>query len=813
MILGLSLKIFLREFKSGQLNTMLLSLTLAVTIVSGIALFTDRLEQALKLESEEFLGGNLKFETNEPLKKEVLDRINPDLASTDMILFASVLFSDEEMQLSSIKAVDSNYPLVGKIELIKKEGIVTEKSSPASGEVWIDSRLKTLLDIELNDYVSIGDNDFVFTAIINYEPDRGSSSFAFAPKAIINSNDLKSTNIIQPGSRVRYAYLFIGEDEDINALNSLFEEVQKEGDQITLLGDDSSSLGRAIDRSGNFFLLGGLIAVLLSACTVGISSQRFTRRHVNYVGILRSLGMSSKDLKSLYVLLFLIIASFSLLLGLTLGWLVQSNFVELMKSYFPSKLPPAGLYPLYISSLTVIICQLGFVYPHVIKLLEITPLEVLRKDQINLNQKLYTVLLMALLAFFMLLYLYTNEIVLSGIIFLGIFTFSIIGLGLIYLFFGNSSTLGLGAQSPFSLAFSELRRRKLSNSFQVLAFMIAIGLSLITYSSSNDLLKSWENSVPENSPNNFAINITAKEIDPIKKYLSENQIQSEPFYPITNTRMFRDSADETKRPIERTFNMTWINELPKQNEIISGEWFSEKSNNGVSISQEISERYDLKIGEKITINFQEKDINTYIQSIRGVNWDNFSPNFFLIGSPDIFHNNSATYITSFYIPKDQKKVASGLIRNFRTVSIFSIEAIIEQITDIIDQVSKALTIILALTILSAFFLAFSALQDGFQIRVHQAAVLRTLGASRDLIRKATLIEFSLLGLLSGILATGMAQTGIYFIETQVFEVSPKLHINIWFIGPLMGLTIVSLLCLYLNYSQMKKSPKNLLFEV
>ena len=119
MLASLSIKLFMREIRSGYLTSMLLSLVLAVTIVSGISLFTDRLEKVLNSETQEFLGGDLKFESNDNSIKETLKTLNlRDSQSSEMAVLASVIFSEEEMQLSSIKAVDNSYPLIGSCEQI-----------------------------------------------------------------------------------------------------------------------------------------------------------------------------------------------------------------------------------------------------------------------------------------------------------------------------------------------------------------------------------------------------------------------------------------------------------------------------------------------------------------------------------------------------------------------------------------------------------------------------------------------------------------------------------------------------------------------
>ena len=807
MLASLSIKLFIREIRSGYLTSMLLSLVLAVTIVSGISLFTDRLEKVLSSETKEFLGGDLKFESNEQNIKKSLEKLNlKDSQSSEMAIFASVIFSDEEMQLSSIKAVDSSYPLIGELELQNNSGTFKTRKNPAPGTLWIDERLKNLLSLEYGDKVYLGDSTFIFSATIIYEPDRGSTNFAFAPKTIINLEDLDKTNIIQPGSRVEYNYIFKGSNAEISLIRDTLEKNKNQGDDIESLDEDSSSLGRTIERSENFFLLGGLIAVLLSACTIGISSQRFARRHVSYVAILKTLGMNILQIRGLYLLLFFYTTLLTLILGLSLGWILQSNFISLMDSYFPSELPAPSTYPLYITCLTVIICQFGFIYPHISKLLDISPMRVLKND-ISFNQNITPVFFMGLLAFLLLLYLYTGLIDLSLIIFSGVVLFSAFGIGLVYIMLGNSK-LGLGAKDPFNLAVSELRRRKLSNSFQIFAFTVAIGLSLVTFSASQNLLGSWQDSIPEDSPNNFAININEEDKKGMKEFLSKEDIETNIFYPVANAQIIRANDQENK--IDRNFNISWILSLPEQNEIVEGEWFQNDKQNGISISDDISERYDLKLNDDVIIQMEDSSIETYVQSIRAVNWESFSPNFFVIGHPSLFEGKSSTHITSFFIPKAKQKVAAELMREFRTVSVFSVEELIKQVREIVDQVTKALNSILLLTCLSALFLAFAALQDGFDQRRHQAAILRTLGATSKFVKTSSLIEFSILGLLSGILGSVIAHTAVYFIESLVFETIPGFYIEIWIMGPIIGMCIVSGLCLYLVNGLMKQSPKDLL---
>ena len=410
MLFALSFKLLWRELKSGQLTVMFAAIVLSVTSVSCISIFSDRLQQALFLETREFLGGDLKYDSNEELNEKELEGINNnEINSTLITSFASMLSSKNRMQLSSIKAVDNSYPLLGQLTLeeatIKNDQI---NLNPKKGFVFIDKRLQQLLEIEIGDTVEIGNTELTVSNILLAEPDRASSSFAFAPKAIMNAADLPATNIIQPGSRVRYEYLFVGEKEEILPLKNKLEEIKKAGDRVTEVGSEEASVGSASKRSNNFFLLGGVLAVLMAAFTIALSAQRFVRRHSNYVAILRSLGSSSFEIKSLYVLIFFELAMISIAIGIGIGWFIQEFFVTLLKDYFPTNLPKAGINPLIISALTVIICLTGFCLPYLVKLVNISPLAILRKEKSDFSFNSIFFTLVPLTAMFFLLLLYKS---------------------------------------------------------------------------------------------------------------------------------------------------------------------------------------------------------------------------------------------------------------------------------------------------------------------------------------------------------------------------------------------------------------------
>ena len=802
----LATKIFFREFKSGQLLLMFLSLSLAVGIVSSITFFTDRLDGSLMMESKQFLGGDFKYESSTPLDESSFP--TGDYSYAVIYEFGSVLGSTKKFQLASVKSVSPPYPLIGDIEILKKNNEkIIETNPPKLGKVWIDGRLASLLEVNIGEKINIGEKDFFISGIILSESDRGAGSFAFAPKAIMNSSDLNEANVIQPGSRVRYSYVFVGSQQDIKSLENFFQLIKKPGDEITTPGDESSPLGRAINRASNFFLLGALLAIILSSLTIAICSLQFTRRHVDYVAIFKALGLSPSDIRNAYLLIFSLIALFSFLTGIFLGWVVQLSFMNLLKDYFPANLPLPGIDPYLISLVTAFLCLIGFAYPILRNLFNLSPNIILRKSEKNMNSiNSWIYIAGGLSAFYTLLVFFIKDFYLTNIIFFSILIFSGIIFALIYGIFYFIKPIGLNPLKPMKMLAFELSRRKLFNSMQIVAMTVAIALSLVAYSASTNLIGSWKSSLPEKAPNNLLFNIYDGEKENLVKFLKLNDIVVEPLFPVTSARFQRIDSE---REIDRTFNFTWMSELPEGNNVVAGRWFDNKKN-GISISSEISERYELQVNDQIIIDIAGKKFKSFIQSIREVNWENFSPNFFAIGFPDDFKEISSTYITSFHIPKEKKTLSSELMKTFPTISYISLDAIISEVQSIISKVSEALKLILGLTLVAGLFLMLATIQESFKQREKQNAILKTLGLNRKVMQKNTFMEYLSIGLVSGLLGSMLAVITTFFIEEVVFEINSQIYWEVVFIGAFSSILVIGLLAGLFTFYLSSKTPKDVL---
>ena len=807
----LAIRIFLREIKSGQMIIMLMSLIVAIGILSSIALFSDRLQKSLDAESREFLGGDLKFESSYELDESLMPKVDFDYSKSHV--FGSVLSFGDEFRLATVKSVDSFYPLEGEIELSNALNNYFVTSPPKSGEVWLDKRILDFLGVDIGQSISLGDKDFLVSNTIVNEPDRGSSSFAFAPRAIINSIDLKETNILKPGSRVRYMYLFKAEQENLDIIENYFQNIKKPGDEIVFFNDESSPLGESFSRASNFFLLGAFLSIIIASLTVSICTLQFIRKHISYVAILKALGLSPKNIRFTYLSIFGLIGVVATVLGILMGWLIQLNFIFLLKDYFPTNFPSAGPQPYVISGAIVFFCLLVFSFPVLSRLFKVPPNEILRKSEFEKLPifKIFINASLGLIFFYLLLILFTQNILLTNIIFFSIMALVLFIFALVFFVFAAIKPESLNPLKPLKMIFFELNRRKFSNSLQIISLTLSIAISLIAFSASSNLISAWKTSLPDTAPNNFAINITETEIPDFLKFLETNDVKSEKIYPVTSARFFKVNPKKEDEKIDRTFNFTWMTNLPEGNQIIEGSWFG-KEKNGISISNEISERYNLKLNDKITVEISGKSRDTYVQSIREVNWENFSPNFFAIGYKEDFENNVSTYITSFFVSQDKKTFSSEFIKRFPTVSIISLSELIAEIQGIISKVSEAFKLILGLTVVSSISLLIATVQESFKQREKQAAILKTIGASSKLLQRNSFLEFLSLALIAGFLGSSLAQITTYFLEKNIFEIEPKIYLNIWFVGMLASVIVIGVLSLIFSNLINRKTPKEVLYD-
>lgn len=802
----LATRLLARDWRAGELKVLVVALIIAVLVSSAISFFTDRLQRGMTSRAAEFLGADLVVSSREPLPREYIERAESlGLAHTEMVEFSSVVASAADMQLSNIKAVGPGYPLRGQVRvadaLFGEERAVN--GTPPAGEVWAESRLLNVLQIEPGGSLEIGLSQLPVSAVLTHEPDRAGDFYSLTPGVLMNLGDLKATGIIQPGSRVRYRILFAGDEKQRQRFTDWISPRLADNQRLTSVADDNRQVGSALGRANQFLGLASIAAVVLAGVAVALSATRFATRHFDTSALLRCLGASRRRVMTLFIIQLGLLGLVATLIGLLLGWAMQAGLVHLLRELLPPDMPAPGIKPLLVGLGTGLIALAGFALPPLLRLGRVAPLRVLRRDLAPLPSSGWLIYGGALAALALLMWQFTGNLKLTLAVVLGgaaaVVVLGVVAWGLLRLVGRRLRSAGLS----WRLGSGQLLKQPITAAGQILAFGLILMSMVVIVLLRTELLDSWQAQLPEDTPNHFALNILPSEEAAFKAKLDEIGAVAAPLYPVTPGRLVEVNGQPVRelvtkesqadRAINRDLSLTWSAELAQDNTLREGRWWNEleaTSEPLVSIEAELADNMGVTLDDRLTFVIAGQRLEARVTSIREVQWDNFTPNFYMIFSPDSLDSAPTTLLTAFSLPSEQRDDLRSLSRAFPAMTLLEVEAILDQIRDILAQVTLAVEYVLLFVLLAGFTVLFAALQATLDERLYEGALLRTLGASRSLLRRANRMEFALLGALAGVMAIAAAEAITWALYRHVMDLEWAPHWLAWLAVPAGGALLI-----------------------
>ncbi|MCW8091389.1 ABC transporter permease [Alteromonas sp. ASW11-130] len=817
MVLNLAWRLFKHEARRGELTIILLAIVLSVSAVLSLSLFSERLQSALTDKSAEFLAADAQIRSSDPIPEEWFARaLAEDLKISRKLRARSMVFGGENMSLIDLRAVSDNYPLKGTIT-VSDQPFGVEKDTqrvPPQGHAWLDSRLFQLLGIKLGDVVEIGDAQFIVDKVLGGIPDAGFNVFATDPLLLVNIADVPAMKITGPGSRVGYRGYFTGET---SAINSFYDWLQPQlNDDVhgwSTIKDDESPVGRSVATAERYFLLASLLAIVLAAVSIAVAAQRYSQRHFDPVAIMKTLGATQNMIRRVYTLQICFITVVGIAVGIAFGIAIQQLVVMLLADKVEVSLTVWHWRPLLIAVFTGAVCAILFSLYPLMRLFSVPPLRVLRRDMDSGLSSRTLQFGAAGGAVFLLMWIYSQDLKISAILFISgivlVLSLLVVTFGLIWL----GRKLGVGRIGPWQLAWARIRRRAMDNSVQLISFSITIMLLLVVLVMRNDMVAQWRAQLPEGTPNYFMSNITTQQKDNLEQHFADKEVNVESFYPVVrgrfvavndeqvNTRVSKEDEQpsEGRDGLGREANLTWSNKLQNGNEVSEGVWHGSNSMQAVdgiypvSVESEIAKRLDIEMGDILTFNIGSEIVKSRVTSLREVNWQTMQPNFFFILHPKAMAAFEPTYITSFFLEADRKADITGLMHPFPSVTLFDVDASINQLRDIVDQVSVAVEFILILVLAAGSLVLIAQVQASMDERQQELAILRTLGAKGRLIRLSVIYEFVIIGLVAGFMAALANELSLYMLQTQVFQMDARIHLEYWLLAPIAGALVVGIL--------------------
>ncbi|EJD6310789.1 TPA: putative ABC transporter permease subunit YbbP [Raoultella ornithinolytica] len=778
---------FWREWRSPSLLIVWLALSLAVACVLALGSIGDRMEKGLSQQSREFMAGDRTLRSSREVPAEWIDEARRlGLTVGEQLSFATMTFAGDTPQLADVKAVDDTYPLYGQLET-QPPGL-----KPQAGSVLLAPRLMALLNLKIGDTLDVGDATLRIAGEVIQEPDAGFNPFQMAPRLMMNTADVAKTGAVQPGSRVSWRYKYAGTPQQLADYEKwLLPKLGPEHRWIGLQQDDSA-LGKSLERSQQFLLLSALLTLLLAVAAVAVAMSHYCRSRYDLVAILKTLGAGRAQLRKLIVGQWLMLLALAAVAGGAMGAGLEQILLLMLKPVLPVALPPASGWPwLWAIGAMVVISLLVGLRPYRL-LLATLPLRVLRQDIVaNVWPLKFYIPLVCAVVVLLLAWLMGGSpllwAVLAGAVVLALLC-GALGWGLLWML----KRLTLKAL-PLRLAVNRLLRQPWSTLSQLAAFSLSFMLLALLLVLRGDLLDRWQQQLPPESPNYFLINIAPEQVAAVKTFLAGHHVTATEFYPIVRARLTQingQAAESNKdEALNRELNLTWRSERPDHNPLVVGSWPPKAGE--VSIEEGLAQRLAIKTGDSVTFTGDTQEFSATVTSVRKVDWESLRPNFFFIFPPNALDEQPQSWLTSFRWDNGNT-LLTQLNREFPTVSLLDIGAILRQVGQVLTQVSRALEVMVVLVTACGILLLLAQVQVGMRQRYQELVVWRTLGAGKSLLRTTLWAEFALLGVVSGIVAAIGAEVALAMLQTKVFDFPWSPDWRLWVMLPLCGALLLSL---------------------
>jgi len=834
-------QMLIKQLKRGELTILIVAIVLAVSSVFSLSGFGERLNLALTQKSSDFLAADRVLSSAHPLPESLLKQANNyALRHAQYLTFNSVVFSDQEMTLSNSKAIAGPYPLRGQLRVsqqpltnvrLEQQGAIIS-GPPPRGEVWVAPEILIKLNASIGSQVAIGESDFIISGIITFEPDATLNIFAMAPRIIINLADIAATEIVQPGARLQYRYLFSGTDAQLKSYYRAIKPSLQSNQSWQDIKNERSPLGHALERASRFLMLASLLGIILAATAIFVTASSYSQRQLDTVALLKTLGTPDRIIVKIFTFQLATILGGSIAIGLITGYALQQSAFALVGYYLPQSLPQdlpgVSVNAVVISILTGLICTVMFSVTPMIKLFKVPVMRVIKRDLTSgknnrwLNGAIFSV------AIFCLLWLYSRNFTLSFIIWLVAVITGLLLSVLAAVFIGLLHRRQFNAASPWQLAISSLHQRTMQASSQIASIAVAIMLMLVITLLNNELVDEWRKQIPSDGANHFLANITPDQIGPIKALMKQHQIKNSDLYPVTRGRVSAINQDkisgydsENKQPTAsnntgrkgfgRELNLTWRTNRPTNNPLIAGQWWQgDETEHLVSIEQGVAKRLSIVLGDQLTILIGQDELTARVSNIRKVNWRSMSPNFLLIFNRAALGHVPSTYISSFYLPRDQHPMLDKLLRSYPTLSVIKVNRIINKLQTIIEHVALALMYIMVLVVCACLLVLLVQIQASYQQRHQDLVIMRTLGASKKLLQQAIRLEFLMMGALAGFIASLTTELALWLIQTYIIEMIWQPHPYLWLLATLGGAVFVAVVGTRACRQLMTLSPSQLI---
>ncbi|WP_442873045.1 ABC transporter permease [Aurantimonas sp. A3-2-R12] len=796
--LKLAVRFALREMRGGLSGfyIFLACITLGVAAIAAVNSVAMMMTTGIAEQGRSILGGDLRFAL---VQRQATDEETTYLADLGTVAEAASLRSmvrlldGSDQSLAEVKAVDGAYPLYGAVETqpdVPLGDLLGERDG-RFGAVAA-SELYDRLGIEPGETIKLGNAEIELRGVLEREPDVLSGRFNFAPRLMLSLDGLAASGLIQPGSLVEYDYkIRLPNGGDAAAIAAQAKEhFPESGFNIRTSADAAPSLQRNIERFSQFLTLVGLTALIVGGVGVANAVNAYLDSKRGVIATFKSLGAGGGFVVTVYLIQIMLLAGVGIILGLVLGAIAPFATARFLESVVPIA-AEASVYPgaLALAAVFGVLTALAFALLPLGRTRDIAATALFREAGATGGYRMRWAYLGTALG--LALVISALALVMAGdrrvaLIFLvGTAAAFVILRGVAMAVQWFAARAPRVRSTPLRLAIGNIHRPGALTASVVLSLGLGLTLLVTLATIDYDLRQEIGTGMASRAPDFFFVDIQNDQIDGFRQTVETlapgSSLNAAPMLRGRITALAGQDVSAFAEGHEGSWvlhgdrGLTYSPTLPENSSLTEGEWWPEDYAGEplVSFSAEEAGELGLKVGDTLTVNVLGRNITARIANFRAVEWESLSINFVMVFSPNAFAGAPHSWLATLSMPDDgevaEKALINGVTNAYPAVTTVRVKEALDAVNGLIAQLALAIRVAAAVALIASILVLSGALAAGNRSRIHDAVVLKTLGATRLTLIRAFTTEYLLLGLATGVFAVGAGALAAWFVVVQIMQ--------------------------------------------
>ncbi len=762
LIFRYALKDLSRNYK--KISSIIATLFISLFILSAIFTIEDSLKKELNDNAKALLGGDLEIDYNRNEGNlKLVNEVKKIATISQMIEFSTMVSTTNKDKNKSlftrIKTVDTKYPLYGSV---KYEPIgAFDRMHKEANTILINESLSKNLNVNVNDKIKVQNQLFTVIGIVKSVPDV-SGFVAFGDWALAGEQTLEILKLNGIGSFLNYEYkVKFNQTDDPKKIEKKIENLFKDDEKVKIRYPENSASGlkRIINNFSQFLSLVSISAMLIAGIGIANTLLSFLNQNNMSIAVRKAVGFYSGNIKNLYYLQLLIL----LLIITTFAYGLSFLIVPIVDQYLSDGLglnisPVFSLLNYLKIFLVGLLTLVIFSIPTISSIDQVKASNLFRNVFQNLEfyySKKSIFLSLILLSILILLFSVGSERPIYSIGYFGAFfvcliVFYLLSKIIIYFLkrFKFTSNISL------KVSIKNITQSKSITPITIMSLGLGVTLLLTLALVGTNFQREISKSIPDIAPDYFFVGIQNEEKDLfVKNILSMDPKANIEVVPMVssgivkingvNPNTYIKPENDSYWVIGSDRRSSWTEEVPKDNPITEGEWWdlSKPDQLQISLDAKVAKDLNIKLGDVFTLNIYGREIDGEIVNFRAVDYRDLNINFAMLFNPQFANKIPHEYLATAKFENLEKFDEILMLESLPSLSMIKIADYLNKVTDVLNKVFIAVTLISAVTIVIGLIVISSTIIVQGKVKQFQNLIFKILGFSKKEILFSSIIEF------------------------------------------------------------------------